>query len=269
MNEQRGLSHNGLASFAVSVICSLILLSCGGGGGDSSEPPVTPEPPVAPEEKAEGAYEGTSSTGYYFNTLVLENDEFYTLYGIQSGDVFGVLGFVHGNGSSSNGVLTAPNVKDFSWDDYSGVSGSLTAAFTPNVSFNGTLVEGATTITLSGTAIDNSIYAYDTAATLSHLTGAWYLTGLQGDELTMNVASDGSFTAITEGCSISGTFAPRASGKNVFNFSMTFGGSPCIFPNQSATGIAIEYTLVTGMRQLLIAGTNSSQTAGSAFFGTR
>jgi hypothetical protein len=197
---------------------------------------------------------------------VLENDEFYTIYGEQWGGVFSIDGFVHGKGSSSNGTLTATNVKDFF--DYEGTSGSLTASFESNV-FNGSLVEGGMTITFTGTPIQNSLYNYNTPADLSRLTGTWDLTSLQWDSVTMDIASDGSFTATTSGCSMSGKFTPRPSGKNVFNFTMTFGGSPCIFPYEPATGIALEYTLASGMRQLLVAGTNNAHTIGSAFFGAK
>jgi hypothetical protein len=201
---------------------------------------------------------------------VLENDEIYTLYGITDYSGFGVAGFVHGRGSSSNGVLTASDMKDFSWTDYSGVSGRLSATYTPNVSFNGTLIEGGENIILSGTSINAAVFDYHAAANLSHITGTWRLTGMQGDDVTMSISNNGTFTAISGGCSFNGEIAPRASGKNVFNFTMTFGGSPCLLPYQSATGIAVEYLLPTfGVRQLLMAGVNSSRTAGSSFFGTR
>jgi hypothetical protein len=57
----------------------------------------------------------------------------------------------------------------------------------------------------------------------------------------------------------SGTATPRSSGKNVMNVSVTFGAAPCALPGQTATGIAINYTIAaTNQKQLIVAVQDSS-----------
>jgi hypothetical protein len=90
-----------------------------------------------------------------------------------------------------------------------------------------------------------------------------------GASVTANIASTGAFTTSSSGCLSTGTLTPRASGKNVFDLSVTFGAAPCVLANQTASGIAVSYLLSNGTRQLILAGTNSSNTVGTAVFGTR
>lgn len=44
---------------------------------------------------------------------------------------------------------------------------------------------------------------------------------------------------------------------NFFNVQMTFGGTPCLFPNEMATGVAIDYLLSDGITRQLLAGITS------------
>ena len=68
---------------------------------------------------------------------------------------------------------------------------------------------------------------------------------------------------------MTGTVKPRASGRNVFDVTLTFGGAPCVLANQTATGSAISYLLSNGSRQIVIAGTNAARDAGTALGGVR
>jgi hypothetical protein len=83
------------------------------------------------------------------------------------------------------------------------------------------------------------------------------------------VASNGAFPASSGGCSYTGTVAPRASGKNVFSVSMTFGAAPCALAGQTATGMAVAYPLSNGQTQLVVAAVDASRSYGAAAFGTR
>ncbi|HEU0189448.1 MAG TPA: hypothetical protein VFQ97_05570 [Gallionella sp.] len=85
----------------------------------------------------------------------------------------------------------------------------------------------------------------------------------------MTIATNGSFTGSSGGCLFSGTFTPRASGKNIFDFTTTFGAAPCTLPGQTATGIAINYLLANGTRQFVVAGVDTGRTVGTAVFGVR
>jgi hypothetical protein len=253
-----------ILTVSISIFSLMLVVGCGGGGSDV---PATTGP------KAEGVYGGalSGSTSNAFEMLVLENDEFWTMYGTQSSPtaVFFVKGFIQGSGTSNNGTFTSSNMKDFGV--VPAVSGTVNATYnasTPSVS--GTATFPAATVAFNGGAIPGSLYNYNTAASLSTVSGAWALTQLTGFGLALNVAANGSFTAkSSDGCNLSGTVAPRGSGKNVFNVALTFGSAPCALPGQAATGIAVAYPLTSGATQLVVSVIDGTRTFGAAAVGTR
>jgi hypothetical protein len=248
----------GLSLFGSAIVSAMLLGGCGG-GGDSAIAVATPT--------AEGVYGGTLTGGRSnaFNLLVLENGEAWSMYGTQSATSFGVAGFVQGAGTSSNGSFTVSNGKDFGFSPAQAGSTSATYDATAKT------ISGTTgSVTFSGGPVAGSLYNYDTAASLSAISGAWSATGLTGESIALNVAASGAFTATSGlGCKFSGTVAPRASGKNVFNVSLTFGAAPCALAGQAATGIALVYPLASGRTQLLVAAVDSTRTYGAAAVGTR
>ena len=125
-------------------------------------------------------------------------------------------------------------------------------------------------MTFTGTPIIGSTYDYNAAANLALITGAWTMTALDASVINLTIAGNGAIVGSTGGCSFTGTLTPRASGKNVFNTSVTFGAAPCVLAGQTATGIGLTYLLAGGAtRQLLIAGVDATRTTGTALFGTR
>jgi hypothetical protein len=201
--------------------------------------------------------------------LVLENDEFWALYGTQSTSLFVVAGFLQGNGTSNNGTYTSSNTRDFGFNP--ALAGTANATYNATAkTISGSVAASAGTVTFSGGPIAGSLYNYNTPALLSAVSGVWSLTALTGEGLALNVSSTGSFTANSSfGCTFSGTMTPRPSGKNVFNVALTFGPSPCVLAGQPASGVALVYPLSTGGTQLIFAGTNTARTIGTAAFGTR
>lgn len=252
--------------FAGSLLACSLLVGCGGGGGGSSTP-TTPGP------SAEGVYGGTmtGSRNTAFETIVLENGDFWSVYGTQTSSIFSVAGFVQGSGTSNNGSFTSSNAKDFGYAP--AAASTLNATYDATAkTISGSISEGTQTVTLSGGPIAGSLYNYNTAAALTTVVGSWSTTSLTGEGVAINVASTGAFTAISSfgfGCSFTGTITPRASGKNVFNVAMTFGAAYCALPGQSATGIAVVYPLTSGRTQLLVAAVDGTRSYGSAVVGTR
>lgn len=242
-------------------LLAMLLAGCGGGGNDAAAPVVT---------SAEGVYEGTISNGAVHYTIVLENGQFYTLFGAPlAGGGVAVMGFIQGSGRSENGTITSTDLKEFLGDG-TVIAGSLNAKYVAKTSLSGTVREGTIDYAFSGsTALKNSTYSYDSAANPANIAGAWSLTDLAGHPVALNIAAGGAFTGSSNGCSVSGTIQPRASGKNVFDFSLTFGAAPCALPGQVANGIALEYQLTGGKRQLLVAGSDASRSHGTAFLGSR
>jgi hypothetical protein len=201
--------------------------------------------------------------------LILENGEFWSIYGQDSGSIFTVFGFVEGTGTSSNGTsFTASDVKDFGY--VPPLAATLSATYDSTAkTMNGTIAEGNGNVTFSGGPIAGSLYDYNTAANLSAIAGQWAVGSSLGGTLSVTVATDGTVTTSQGGCTGTGSVTTRPSGKNVFNITLTNGPAPCAAPNQTMTGIAIVHPLSTGQTQLIAAATDSTRTTGIAIFGIR
>lgn len=254
---------------ATTMVFSALGAGCGGGGGAStSTGSAAPAPAPVISAGAEGVYEGSISNGRSHTTLVLENDQFFTLYGSAiAGGGMAVSGFIQGAGKSSNGSFSSTDMKDF-LPDGSSVAGSLSASYVPKASFNGSVTENASTVTFTGASLQSSSYTYDMAANQADIVGAWSMIDLQGSSVILNIATSGALAGSVSGCSFTGRISPRASGKNIFDVALTFGPSPCRLAGQAASGIAVEY-LSSGKRQFVIAATDTARASGTAFLGQR
>jgi hypothetical protein len=127
-------------------------------------------------------------------------------------------------------------------------------------------------VTFTRTApFKNSVYVYESAAKLSDIAGARATTDLQGTPVSLNITATGSFAATAAtGCAFSGSFTPRASGKNVFDVAIKFGAAPCGLPSQTASAIGTSFPLSSGRRQLLVAGADdATSNNGAALIGAR
>lgn len=242
----------------VALLSSAILSGCGGGGGGSASSPAT--------ASVEGAYLGTISNGLEHNTVVLDDGQYYTLYGTTTSGGFAAAGFIQGSGQANNGSFSSSNLRDY-FASGQVQSGTLSASYTAT-SLNGSVTEGSSTVTFTGAPIDVAVFNYNSAANLASITGSWNLTSIQNESVSVNIAANGTFSAFAGACSITGAITPRASGKNVFNVTQTF-GSACALPGQSASGIALTYLLTNGKRQLIVAETTASRANGTLLFGVR
>jgi hypothetical protein len=148
-------------------------------------------------------------------------------------------------------------------------NGTVAATYVAGTSISGTVSFSAGTVSFSGAPIPSTTYDYNIPAQLADITGSWTLTALDGSTVALTIAGSGSFTAMANGCSITGTFSPRASGKNVFNLALTFGAAPCASPGATASGVAVSNPIPGGKRQLIVVGVNATRTAGTALFGNR
>ena len=240
-------------------ITTILLSACGGGGSS------------APSPSAEGVYGGalSGSASSSFQALVLENDEFWVLYGTQSNTTFFVAGFIQGPGTSSSGTFTASSLKDYGL--LPPVGGTASATYNADAkTINGSANFPGRTVGFNGGPIAGSLYNYNNPANLSNVSGAWAVTVNTGETANLSIGSTGTISLLSSlGCSGTGSATPRASGKNVFNVSLTFGPAPCAIPGGTISGIAIAYPLSSGRTQLIAGGKNSAQTAGFMIFGTR
>jgi len=259
-------NHSLIAAMAAASIFS----GCGGGGaavtggfttGSSSTTTLA-------VSTAQGVYEGVASNGRYFNTLVLENDQYYTIYGNLFNNVFTVAGLITGTGQSGNGGFSSADLKDFTAGGVV-LSGSLNASFTPGESFNAVVTESSSATSFAGIAFANTRYIYDTSASLGNIVGTWNMTLLGGMPASLTVAANGGLTGASDGCNFLGTIRSRASGKNVFDVTINFGAAPCVLANQTMTGNAVSYILIDGKRQLLVAASDAARSAVTVLAGGR
>ncbi|MBS0447231.1 MAG: hypothetical protein JSR59_14930 [Proteobacteria bacterium] len=236
--------------------CALLagLAACGGGGSPDT---------------AEGAYQGTTNAGYAFEAVVLDDGSIWGLYGIYSGSAIEVAGFIAGAGSSSLGkTYSAPTIEDYGPDP--AVTGSLTAQFVAGQSFDGTITASDGTETFTGAAIPASEYDYSAPANIADIQGSWSLSANDGSAVALTIDAQGNLSGSSQGCSFTGTAAPRASGKNIFDTSVTYGGAPCSLPGQTVTGIGV-YSAISGtsLHQFIVAVVDPTHTHGRGYFGSR
>lgn len=245
------------------------LVACGGGGGATPTASSSSTTSVLSATSAQGLYTGTLTGGASttFEMLLLENGETWLLYGTPGTSSFLVRGFLQGTSALSASSFSASSVRDYGTvPPTSGtVSGTVSG---PSVS--GTVAEAGQSVTFTGTALTGTSYDYNAAALLSQVAGNWTLTGLDGTLATVAIAADGTLTGSNAGCQLTGNLKPRASGKNVFDATITTGASPCVAPGTTSSGIAVTYLVNgTALRQLLVTAVNAAKTGGSAYFGVR
>jgi|SRR5581483_1826003 len=247
--------------------------SCGGGSSNSgaSNNNSNPPSPASTPGQAQGVYDGTASTGADFESIVLPTDNLYAIYGSVSNNVFLVCGLITGQGASASGSFTG-NVTDY--DDCTGSlvvsTGSVSASYVAGSSLNGSLTENGNSYTFTGTTPANSLFDFNQAAAISDISGDWSGAVFGGESVTVTIGSDGSVSGFgSSGCSFSGTVTADSSGKNFFNVSLTYGAAPCTFPNQTGSGIAVDYLLSDGVTRQLIAAVTLNSSAGTVFFAQR
>ena len=247
------------------LFAALSLIGCSNGNGaKTSGSGNTPG-------QAQGVYAGTTSMGLTFNGIVLPNDTFYAIYGNMSGNIFNVCGMATGQGTSNNGKYTATE-NDFTYCSGSSnvYSGTVSATYTAGSTLNGSMTENNNSVTFTGTAPTGSLYNYNAAALLSTISGSWGGSLTDGESASVSIDSLGNATGISSnGCSFTGTITPDGSTKNFFDVSLTFGGSPCVVPNQKAAGIAVNYLLSDGVTNQFLAGVSSGSSLGIVFAAER
>jgi hypothetical protein len=247
----------------------------GGDADNSGDPDDTTFPDQHPEQPlgtAEGVYAGALTGGTYSDSksLILENGQYWSLYGEDSGSFFTVYGFIQGSGISADGTYSASDLRDFGSSPAN--AGTMTAEYDATAeTLDGTWAfANVAEIQFTGGEITNSPYDYDTPADIATAVGHWDGTSAAGPSVAITVNADGSFNMVEGQCVSTGTMKPRASGKNVFNLTIKFGDAPCAMANETAKGVAITYPLTTtGEMQLMAAVVSSSRTQGVAFFGIR
>lgn len=243
-----------------------LLIGCGGTNGTSVN--ASGNPSISLETgQAQGVYLGYTSTGETFESIVLPNDTYYALYGTTVGNVFTIKGMISGQGKSDSGQFNA-SVTDYY---YTGAkySGSIKATYNVGANINGTVLEtGNASTVFAGTVLPASSFAYSVPASISDVTGTWNGNLFGNLPAVVSITSNGNVSGVSNGCAFTGTVIPDPSNKNFFDFSLTYGGSPCLLPNQTQSGIAVDYLLSDGVTHQLVAAV-SSGSYGNVFVANR
>ena len=269
----------GLAAAAVLAMSACGGDGAGGEGGTGVNPggPGDPGSPGNPLPRLEGAWSGATEIGARqggLRLLVLDDGEYWTLYGDEVGSGFAVGGFVQGSGVSANGKFSSANARDF-FGMLPAPSGTLEANYTTQ-SLLGLATFPDWTMRFSGAPIPAASHDYAAPAALADIVGLWPMRLTDGMPVDLTVQVDGTFSGVdtsiprvTPRCEFIGIAAPRPAGTNVFDIRVDFGPA-CTLANQTVTGVGFTYTIAgTAVREFLVAAVNGSRTAGMALYGTR
>lgn len=254
-------------------VAAWVAAACGGGGDDggSSSSGSTERP----ASSAQGYYIGnvTGGTTNSFRMLVLENNEFWLVYGALSGSTLSIQGFVQGSGIYSAGTFTSTAAKDYTGGGAAaGTFGGSFKTSSPSfvTSVSGTANAFGHTLALAG---DDNVLSllYFLPASVSDISGSWPVSLTTGETGTLSVNAAGGLTLSSpRGCTGTGALVPRPSGKNVFNLTLTFGAAPCVLPGATFTGVAyVSSVSLSTQKQLTGLAHNSAQTLGLLMLGAR
>lgn len=239
----------------ILLLASVFISACGGsdGGSDTTDP--------ENDESSEGLWLGTASNGRDIYGIVLDDGTYYVLYTDTS--LSYIAGIVQGTSSTAGSTFNSTNARDFNLEGEGILTATVTGAVTTKESFNGSIEYGDGTVTFSSTYSAD----YDIEPSLSTLAGDYFgeVVFSLGYELAdITIAQDGTIVGVGEsGCAFTGLAYPRTSG-NVFNVSITFGGDPCFFANETLNGI-IYYNETENY--IYAAAPNANRTDGVLFEG--
>jgi len=234
--------------FLTTVILTALCSGCGGGSSSPTPPSV------------EGFWNGTTSTGYTGNIVVLENGETWGFY--NSGNV--LYGALYGTTTTSGNNLTG-----------SGADFNLATRVVTQGTYSGTFKEQST-IALATSLGSSFIGVYGTTyltpASLTTLAGTFTGQALTGktapQTATVTITTTGQvIIPATFGCATSGTVVPRTSGKNIFDLNVTFTGSTCALGNGGTAKGVLYYD--AAIKQILAMGMNTGKTDGFIAFGVK
>lgn len=246
----------------LSLAAAGTLAACGGGGDGGS----AATNPFA----VQGGWEGTASTGEVVQAVVLEDGTLWAIAGPSSGSSFYPTDLFQGTLQASNGTLSSSNLRGYDFATGASISGSIAGTYVAGTSMAMTATPtGSTAVGVNVSAASTTNYDYNQPAQLAAIAGSWPGFFSSSESGTVNIQGNGTFTTTTSlGCQITGAATARASGKNVFNVSLTFGAAPCNLPGASGSGIA-AMTRSGTTSQLTVAVTTADRAFGGAFFGRR
>lgn len=231
----------------------LLLTAC---GGSSEAPPPAPATPA-------GWWSGTTGGGQTARALVLSSGAYYLYYTASASDGTPA-GLVYGQGSVSSSQFTDAQARHYRLSGNSTVIAGLTATFTPQTRFDGSVSDGVGSFTWTATWDSANAGTPSTAAVTGTYTGVWAAQPVALPAV-FTVASNGQFVGLTGTCAFSGRLSPR-SDVNAYDLAIGFSGFPCTSPNQDFIGVA--YYDAT-QRTLIGVSANTAQDSAALLVASR
>ena len=231
----------------------IILSSCGGTN--------VPPPPSA----AQGLWCGTTNTDRSVISLILSDGLFYVLYS-SVGDPDTIAGVIQGNGTTNGNSFSSSNAKDFNLEGGGVIDATVSANFSARKTLNGTV----SYTSYRGSTLTSTYRAdYELTPSVPALAGTFtgqVASSVGVENATVTLARNGTLSGSGEsGCALTGSVTPRTDG-NAFATSITFGGPPCYFENQTFTGTSY-FDATT--RRLYSVTPNPDRSDGILFVGTK
>ena len=270
-------SSNALSSacklFAACVVAAGVS-ACGDDAPANNNP--APPPPPPPQLRLEGLYSGSVTQPDYGLSLLVLDDA--TLWGVYASRAtipiaFGILQSAGIRNNATGNFVGSLDGRNYFYNA-AGVTGQMLGSYTAADVFTGFLPGlpppvPATPWPFSTVRVATAAYDYDAAAQLASVAADWGVVTPRGGS-NMTILATGVVAGSLAGCQVTGSFSPRAGGKNVFTASLVFGPAlPMAFCDitGSATGVAVVTFSSATRRQLMVAVQNSARTAGVGFFG--
>ncbi|HEX3376784.1 MAG TPA: hypothetical protein VHS29_07980, partial [Candidatus Acidoferrales bacterium] len=174
-------------SRGLGILCAvlLVLAGCGAvGGGNNNQGGSSTF-----AGQAQGVYSGTTSNGFFFQSIVLPNDKFYEIYGTLNGNLYSASGMVSGQGKSGNGTYNA-GVVDYQYTGQT-LLDNVSASFVPATSIGGTLIQpgNISGVSFTGTSLPLTSFNYAAPASVANISGSWTGTQLDGTSTTLTIDS--------------------------------------------------------------------------------
>jgi hypothetical protein len=219
-----------------------------------------------------GMYFGKLGGGQtQFNSLVLENGQYYGFYSQAATGRFAPTGFLQGPSTTSGADFVSSDVRDFNPEPYAALT--LTATYAAQSKLDGSVNTPNGPIPFTSTGPDPKLYSFNVPAVAADLAGTWVMTDNENKTYSMPGPVNNVVAGIGAACTFSGSMAPRAGGKNLFDASLTYaavGGNTCRMAGKTATGIAFSMLADEGStRQLFIAATTADRVLGTMLSGNR
>ena len=278
-----------MKSIASLMLLCAMLAACGGGGGSttdtannsnssgnqtsetsssntsgSSESNATSTTGnVAPVQSSmEGLYVGTTADGGFYKSVVLSNQTYWALYGLETNGAVYMQGLV--NGINAVKTLTSYTVKGSNISSVGRFDAAeLSANYVAGVGMNGAVTTPLKKIGFIATPLKTSQYDYNSRSRVSDVTGQWSADTLENKKGDWFVSTTGAITANLAGCLVSGQMTPSDSGKNMFKVVIRTGVAPCTVPLTQFSGDAVKYGTATGF-ELMVFTTNEAGTKAMA-----